>query len=136
MGNASFRILCNPLPDNAQCADLAALYHAIGWGSPSSLSELRELFALSDYVLLAMDGERVVGMLRAEHENAQTTWLAELAVLPGYQARGIGRTLLRRFIDDHPQQRLYTDATDGVERFFKRHGLELRRPLVPGPRKG
>lgn len=135
MSDAVFHILRDPLLDDAQCADLIALYRAIGWGHPASLGELRDLFALSDYVLLAQEGEHVVGMLRAEQENAQTTWLAELAVLPGRQAQGIGRTLLRRFIDDHPRTRLYTDATDGVEGFFRRHGLELRKPLVPGPRK-
>lgn len=136
MSDAVFQILRDPLLDEAQCAELAALYRAIGWGHPGSSAELRDLFVLSDYVLMAVADGRIVGMLRAEHENAQTVWLAELAVLPGYQARGIGRALLRRFIDDHPCSRLYTDATDGVEGFFRRHGLELRRPLVPGPRKG
>jgi GNAT superfamily N-acetyltransferase len=128
-------ILCNPPLDDARYADIAALYRAVGWGHPGDAEELREVYEYSGYVLLALEAQRVVGLLRAEQENAQTTWLAEVAVLPGHQARGIGKALLQRFIADHPNTTLYTDATDGVEGFFRRHGLALRRPLVPGPRK-
>lgn len=106
-----------------------------GLGLPGSTAELRDLYEFSSYFLLALDGDQVLGLLRAESETAQTTWLAEIAVLPGFQSRGIGLALMARFLADHPNRTLYTDATEGVEEFFLRHGIALRRPRVPGPRK-
>lgn len=135
MTDTPLTILHNPTLSDAQCKGIAALYRAVGWGVPSTLLELRELYELSSYTLLAMDGDQVIGLLRAESETAQTTWLAEIAVLPGFQARGIGQRLMARFLADHPRRTLYTDATEGVEDFFVRHGIALRRPRVPGPRK-
>ncbi|MCY1301474.1 Acetyltransferase (GNAT) family protein [compost metagenome] len=135
MTDKRLTILCNPPLGDGQCADIVALYRAVGWGHPGTPAELRDIYDYPSYYLLALDGERVIGLLRAENENAQTTWLAELAVLPEYQAGGVGKALMQRFIADHPRTRLYTDATDGVEEFFRRHGIALRRPLVPGPSK-
>lgn len=128
-------ILHNPALSDAQCAGIAALYRAVGWGSPGTPQEIRELYEFSSYTLLVQEGEQVIGLLRAESETAQTTWLAEIAVLPGFQSRGVGRLLMARFLADHAQRTLYTDATEGVEGFFLRHGIALRRPRVPGPRK-
>ncbi|WP_152219434.1 GNAT family N-acetyltransferase [Pseudomonas sp. SCB32] len=135
MTDTALTILHNPALSDAQCVGIAALYRAVGWGSPGTTLELRELYEFSSYTLLAQDGEQVIGLLRAESETAQTTWLAEIAVLPGFQSRGVGRLLMARFLADHPQRTLYTDATEGVEAFFVRHGIALRRPRVPGPRK-
>nr|WP_294972376.1 GNAT family N-acetyltransferase [uncultured Pseudomonas sp.] len=135
MTDTALTILHNPVLSDAQCAGIAALYRAVGWGSPGTTREIRELYEFSSYTLLALDGEQVIGLLRAESETAQTTWLAEIAVLPGFQSRGVGHLLMRRFLADHPQRTLYTDATEGVEEFFVRHGIALRRPRVPGPRK-
>ncbi len=135
MTDEPLTILHNPTLNDAQCAGIAALYRAVGWGSPGTTAEIRELYEFSSYTLLAQDDEQVIGLLRAESETAQTTWLAEIAVLPGFQSRGVGRLLMARFLADHPQRTLYTDATEGVEEFFLRHGIALRRPRVPGPRK-
>lgn len=135
MTDTALTILHNPALNDGQCAGIAALYRAVGWGSPGTMQEIRELYEFSSYTLLVQDGEQVIGLLRAESETAQTTWLAEIAVLPGFQSRGVGRLLMARFLADHPQRTLYTDATEGVEEFFLRHGIALRRPRVPGPRK-
>ncbi len=135
MHDTPLTILHNPALSDAQCAGIASLYRAVGWGSPGSTAELRDLYEFSNYFLLALDGDQVLGLLRAESETAQTTWLAEIAVLPGFQSRGIGLALMARFLADHPNRTLYTDATEGVEEFFLRHGIALRRPRVPGPRK-
>lgn len=134
MDNPQFTLLLNPTLSDAQCADIAAVHRAVRWGHPGSELDLRDLYEDSSYSLLALDGERVVGLLRAESDNPQTTWLAELAVLPDYQGHGIGKALLARFIADHPGTRLYTDATEGVEEFFLRHGIGLRQGSVPGPK--
>ena len=135
MHDTPLTILHNPALSDAQCAGIASLFRAVGWGSPGSTAELRDLYEFSSYFLLALDGDQVLGLLRAESETAQTTWLAEIAVLPGFQSRGIGLALMARFLADHPNRTLYTDATEGVEEFFLRHGIALRRPRVPGPRK-
>ncbi|MEP9320147.1 GNAT family N-acetyltransferase [Pseudomonas sp. LABIM340] len=135
MHDTPLTILHNEPLSDAQCAGITALYRAVGWGSPGTTAELRDLYEFSSYFLLAVDGEQVLGLLRAESETAQTTWLAEIAVLPGFQSRGIGLALMARFLADHPNRTLYTDATEGVEEFFLRHGIALRRPRVPGPRQ-
>lgn len=55
--------------------------------------------------------------------------LAELAVLPGHQGKGIGSAMVRDLLKNQPQQ--YTllsvdaDPANGATRFYERHGFSV-----------
>ena len=66
MSEATIRIHRVTSLDDAQCVGIAALYRTVGWGHPNDADELRDLCESSGYVLLASEGEQVVGLLRAE----------------------------------------------------------------------
>lgn len=70
----------------------------VGW--PTRLSRSRHLAALhgSAAVVLARDGEQVVGFVTAISDGVLSASIPLLEVLPAYQGRGIGTELMRRLL--------------------------------------
>ena len=54
----------------------------------------RQLECLGDFYLVALDGERIVGVILGSHD-VRKGWINRLAVSPGYRRRGIGEALIR-----------------------------------------
>lgn len=69
-----------------------------GWPSPPSPERHVELLRGSAAVVLARDGERVVGFVTAISDGVLSAAIPLLEVLPEYQGRGIGSELVRRLL--------------------------------------
>jgi precorrin-8X/cobalt-precorrin-8 methylmutase len=70
----------------------------VGWPSPPSPERRVELLRRSDDVVLAYDGERLVGFVTAVTDGSVAAYVPLLEVLPEYQRRGIGSELVRRIL--------------------------------------
>ena len=70
----------------------------VGWPSAPSAERHLELLRGSADVVLARDGERVVGFVTAISDGALSAYVPLLEVLPEYQGRGIGSELMRRLL--------------------------------------
>lgn len=70
----------------------------VGW--PTRPSSERHLAVLrgSDHVVVALDGERVVGFITALTDGVLTAFIPLLEVLPAYRRTGIGTELVRRML--------------------------------------
>jgi len=96
----------------------------VGWGDhPSPQTHLRILQG-SAYVVLALDGDQVVGFINAISDGVLSAFIPLLEVLPAYNGHGIGTELTRRMLAklDH----LY--AVDlicdpDVQPFYERLGM-------------
>lgn len=107
-----------------------------GWRVAPTPEQHLELLRGSDHVVLARDGERVVGFVTAISDGVVSAFVPLLEVLPGHQHRGIGTELMRRMLarlDSLYMVDLCCDA--GLEPFYKRfdmvvwdRGMGLRRP--------
>ena len=77
--------------------DLAPFF--VGWPVPPSPE--RRLAALrgADHVVLAFDGERLVGFATALSDGVLMSSLSLLEVVPGHRGRGIGTELVRLIRD-------------------------------------
>ena len=91
-------------------ADYAAVRQFLidqGWGRRVR-DEAR--FALmmdrADRTVLALDGERVVGFVRALCDGVSNGYISMLAVAPDHRRQGVGRELVRRL--------MAADEDDGV----------------------
>lgn len=82
--------------DGVTPADLRDFF--VGW--PVAPSATRHLAALSGslHVVLAFDGDRVVGFVNAVGDGTLTAFVPWLEVLPSHQGRGIGTELMRRVL--------------------------------------
>lgn len=72
----------------------------VGWAEPPSPATLLEMLDASSHFWLALDGNRLVGYVRAVSDGFYSAFLPELEVLPEYQGLTIGTTLLTKILDD------------------------------------
>ena len=76
-------------------ATIAALYRATPLYRPvDDVPRIAAMYAGSNVVLTAWQGERLVGILRGWTDGAYDGYVCDLAVLPDAQGQGVGRALL------------------------------------------
>ncbi len=88
----------------------------------------------------AWHGDHLIGAARVVTDGAVSALLADLAVEPEFQHRGLGRVLLSHAYDATPRGELAILAPRGTGPFFERVGCEralasfvLRRPVTLSP---
>ncbi|MCC6614873.1 MAG: GNAT family N-acetyltransferase [Anaerolineae bacterium] len=71
-----------------------------GWPSPPSPETHLRMLQNSSAVVLALDGETVVGFVNALSDDVLAAYIPLLEVLPDYRGQGIGGELMKRILDD------------------------------------
>jgi GNAT superfamily N-acetyltransferase len=112
--------------------DYNALFCAVGWGDCNP-EQLANAIKNSAYIVVAKDGERIVGAARIVWDGGDGALLRDVVVLPEYQGYGIGKNLITKTID-FIRQALRTGwvvrydliASAGKEIFYSKLGFEIR----------
>lgn len=100
------------------------LSQALGWPSPTQRpADSLHAWQHSWPALMAIEGERVVGFVRALTDGAITMSIAEMAVEARQRGRGIGRALLDACHALYPTARLDLLATDEARAFYQAYGF-------------
>lgn len=60
------------------------------------IGRLSDMLANADVLVLAFDGEKIVGLARSLTDFSYCCYLSDLAVDVAYQHRGIGKTLIEK----------------------------------------
>lgn len=103
----------------------------VGWPNPPSPDTHLRILRGSYAVLLALDGERVVGFVNAISDGVHAAYIPNLEVLPEYKGQSIGTELMRRMIEK--LRHLYAidlccDAD--VQPFYDRLGMIRTQGMV------
>lgn len=97
----------------------------VGWSDiPDAETHVRAL-KNSDFVVLALDGDRVVGFITAVGDATLAAYIPFLEVLPEYQHRGIGTELVKNMLEqlrDFYMIDLLCD--EHLQSFYERLGME------------
>ena len=72
----------------------------VGWANPPAPATLLKMLEASSHFWLALDGDRLVGYIRAISDGFYSAFLPELEVLPEYQGMSIGTALLTYLLED------------------------------------
>src|SRR5215471_575201 len=67
------------------------------------LARMERMYAGSNVVWTAWDGQRLVGILRGWTDDAYDGYICDLAIHPDYQKSGIGRELLQYVLHRSPE---------------------------------
>jgi ribosomal protein S18 acetylase RimI-like enzyme len=88
-------------------------------------SDLQVAFANSMFKCFIYDSRRLVAAGRALADGRDCSYICDVAVLPGYQGRGLGRELVSKLVElskDHKKIILY--AARGKEPFYRKLGFK------------
>lgn len=109
--------------------DLAGFYE--GWPAPPALEQRVGVLRGSSHVVLAYDGDRLVGFVTAVSDGVLAAFIPLLEVLPDYRGRGIGSELVRRMLD--LLEGLYSVdlvCDEDLVPFYERFGLHRWTSMV------
>lgn len=68
----------------------------VGWPNPPSTETFKKLLKQSYKIVLAYEGEKLVGFITSISDGVLSAYIPLLEVLPEYQGKGIGGELVAR----------------------------------------
>ena len=109
--------------DEVDWDELSALYRRAPLGDKPPAA-LRTVFGNSRYVCFVYAGGVLIGAGRSLADGLDCAYIADVAVHPEHQGRGLGQAIIRRLVaraDGHKKIILY--ANPGTEGFYRRLGF-------------
>jgi GNAT superfamily N-acetyltransferase len=80
----------------------------------------RKAFEKSASVIFVYDGSMLIGFGRAISDNAYQAAIYDVAVLPQYQGKGIGKLIINTIVESLPGFNFILYASPGKERFYEK----------------
>lgn len=113
--------------ENFNAEEIEPLYQSVGWTSYLRRPGLlQKAYAASLKILSAWDDDKLIGIVRAVGDGASILYVQDLLVLPEYQGKGVGSSLLKQMLACYPdvnQALLLTDDTEATVRFYENAGF-------------
>ena len=96
----------------------------VGWPTPPSKETHFTILQQSSHIVLALDGNQVVGFINAISDNVLSAYIPLLEVLPKYKNKGIGSELVKRMKDKLKDFYMIDLTCDkDVQSFYKKLGF-------------
>lgn len=105
-------------------SSIQVLYEKEGWMTFLKRSEdALKAWKNSNITLVALDGDIIVGLIRALTDGEITTYIAEIIVDTSYRGMGIGKALIDICHNLYPNTRLDLLSADGADEFYQRNSF-------------
>lgn len=98
----------------------------VGMNSPDA-ETCRKAFENSYTTVFAFDGETMVGFARAISDGVRQAAIYDVALIPEYQGKGIGRILIDSIMKKLPGCNAILYARPGKEPFYEKMGFRLMK---------
>ncbi|MEQ8199621.1 MAG: GNAT family N-acetyltransferase [Clostridiaceae bacterium] len=80
----------------------------------------KKAFENSHTVIFVFDGDKLVGFGRAISDGVYQAAIYDVAVLPEYQGKSVGRTIVNGILERIPQCNVILYASPGKENFYEK----------------
>lgn len=96
------------------------------------VEKTKQLFAISQYVSFAYDGDRLVGVARAITDGLEEAYIQNVAVDPAYQGYGIGWQVVVNLSEEIKEDGLnpFLHTHPGAVGFYNRKGFRRNKTAV------
>jgi Acetyltransferases len=113
------------------CKQLHELFTAVGWSDEGEemLDKFNQPFKGSNIVVSAWNGDKLVGCIRAISDKAVRSVIYDLAVLPEYQHKGIGKTLIKKCIEHYPNSEWVLGTTQNNVAYYEKLGFKVHNEI-------
>jgi GNAT superfamily N-acetyltransferase len=101
---------------------VAAILKNVGMASYSGTLHERA-FSNSHTVVFAFDDEKLIGFGRAISDGAYQAAIYDVAVLPDYQGKGLGKLIINQLISSCPDCNFILYAAPGKEQFYEKQNF-------------
>ncbi|MGE5240777.1 MAG: GNAT family N-acetyltransferase [Bacteroidota bacterium] len=109
--------------DGISWEELARLFELAPLGKNRDPEKLEKAFRNSLLKVFAFHGTKLVGAGRALSDGVWRAAIFDVAVLPEYQGKGIGSTIIRQLIDSANVEVIMLYAAPGKEEFYEQFGF-------------
>lgn len=101
------------------------------WPEKPELAKRLEILKNSNYVILAMDCDNIIGFINAVTDKTLSAYIPLLEVIPKYRKQGIGTELVKRMLDQLKEFYMIDLCCDeNLEGFYKKLGMEKVTGMV------
>lgn len=112
-------------PNKKETADIIELYRQAGWWEREDEDGLvSAIVAGSHCFLVAVEGERIIGMGRAISDRASDAYIQDVTVHPSRRGAGIGSQLIRNIVE-----RLRTDGIKWIGLIAEKNSSHFYLPF-------
>ncbi|MEU7577104.1 GNAT family N-acetyltransferase [Streptomyces sp. NPDC041068] len=119
-----------------EAAEVAELFRAAELNGPlDDPDRMRRMLETSQCILTARVAGQLVGLIRVLTDLSFNAFVADLAVHPDRQRRGIGTELLRRATQPHPGVKFVVHPGNHSGDFYRKQGFESAPECVALPRR-
>ncbi|MBA2405437.1 MAG: GNAT family N-acetyltransferase [Bdellovibrionales bacterium] len=103
----------------------------VGWPNPPSEETFKRILRNSQYALLAVENNQLIGFINALSDGVLSAYIPLLEVLPSHhQGKGIGKELVKRLIDELKSiYMIDLSCDDTVVPFYEKLGLRKNNSM-------
>lgn len=121
---------------NISWVELARIYEFAPLGKKRDPEKLEIAFRNSLLKVFAFHDNKLIGVGRALSDGVWRAVIYDVAVLPEYQGKGIGSTIIRHLIQSANVDVVMLYAAPGKEAFYERFGfrkMKTAMAIMPNP---
>lgn len=110
--------------DNIDWDELSHLYKIAPLGDKKP-QDLKTVFANSRYKCFVYDDAKIVGVGRALADGVDVSYIADVAIHPQYQGKGIGKAIVSKLVEfSKGYNKILLFASVGKEPFYAKLGFD------------
>lgn len=104
--------------------ELSVLYKRAPLGDKQA-ADLQTVFTNSRYQCFVYSGSQLIGVGRCLADGLDCSYICDVAVLPEYQGRGLGKTIVAKLVElSRGHKKIILYAVPGKEGFYHKLGFK------------